>query len=86
MLVSNLPPSRTIKHALLELLSDGREYSVKDIYHKLANHFSLTQRDLDERYPTSKQRIFYQRCSWARQHLKEDSLIESPRRGYWCLS
>ena len=71
MTVSNLPASKEIEQPLLALLSDGKEHRWRDIVDKLADHFSLTDKELDERYPKSGQKIFYHRCRFAIQDLKE---------------
>ena len=81
MPVSNLPTSNDIEQPLLTLLSDGTELRFGDIVDKLADHFSLTEEELDERLPSGYKR-FYHRCSRAMLGLKLAGFVESPRRAY----
>ena len=85
MAISTLPTSKEIELPLLQLLSDGKEHRWKEIVDELADHFSLTDRALDERLPSGQKR-FYHRCAFARLDLKQDTLVESPRRGYWKIT
>ena len=85
MAVSHLPTSKEIEQPLLALLSDGKEHRWRDLYEKLADHFSLTDRELDERLP-SGQRRFYNRCARARLDLKLEGFVESRRREYWKIT
>ena len=86
MPVSNLPTSKEIEQPLLALLSDGKEHRWRGIVEKLADHFSLNNKDLDERYQTSRQKRFYHRCGFAMQDLKLEGFVESPRRAYWKIT
>lgn len=61
MPVSNLPTSNDIEQPLLALLSDRKAHRWRDLVDKLSDHFSLTDKDLDERYQTSRQKRFYHR-------------------------
>ena len=85
MAVSTLPTSKEIEQPLLELLSDGKEHRWKDIVDELADHFSLTDKELDERLPSGQKR-FYHRCAFARLDLKQHALVESSRREYWKIT
>ena len=49
MAISTLPTSKEIEQPLLELLSDGKERRWRDIVDELADHFSVTDKELDER-------------------------------------
>lgn len=85
MAVSTLPTSKEIEQPLLELLSDGKERRWRDIVDELSDHFSLTDKDLDERLPSGQKR-FYHRCAFARLDLKNAGLVESTRREYWKIT
>ena len=84
MAVSTLPTKNEIHQPLLALLSDGKEHRWSDIVEKLAEHFSLTDTELNERVPSGHKR-FYHRCSFAMQDLKGKDWVESPRREFWRL-
>ena len=85
MPVSTLPDSREIEQPLLELLSDGKEHRWRDIVEELADHFSLTHKERNERLPSGHKR-FYHRCAFARLDLKNAGLVSSPRREYWKIT
>ena len=81
MAVSNLPTRNEIHQPILTLLSDGKEHRWRDIVENLADHFLLTDEELNERVPSGYKR-FSHLCSFAMQDLKAEDLVESPRRGY----
>ena len=85
MAVSNLPTRQEIHQPLRDLLSDGKEHRWRDLVKKLADHFSLTERELNERVPSGYKR-FSHRCSFAMQDLKLEGFVESPRREYWKIT
>ena len=85
MAISTLPTSKEIESPLLRILSDGKEHRWRDIVNALADHFSLTDADLEERLPSGQKR-FYHRCAFARLDLKAQTFVESPRREYWKIT
>ena len=85
MAISNLPTSKEIENPLLQVLSDGKEHRWRDIVKALAEHFSLTDADLEERLPSGHKR-FYHRCAFAKLDLKSQDFVESPRREYWKIT
>ena len=85
MAVSNLPTRNEIHQPLLALLSDEKEHRWSDIVEKLAEHFSLTDTELNERVPSGYKR-FYHRCSFAMQDLKKAGFVESPKYAHWKIT
>ena len=85
MSVSTLPTTPEIEPIFLQVLSDRKERKLSDIVHKLADDFSLTPEQLDERLPSGYKR-FYTRVGYAAQNLKDQGLIIKPRYGYCQLS
>ena len=85
MAVSNLPTKNEIHQPILALLSDGKEHRWSDIVEKLAEHFSLTDTELNEKVASGHKR-FYHRCSFAMQDLKRDGFVESPKRAHWKIT
>ena len=81
MPVSDLPNRPEIQPLLLEILSDRKVHKFSDIVDKLAKHFSLTAKQLDERSSSGRKR-FYTRVGYAVQTLKDENLIIKPERGY----
>ncbi len=80
-----VPPKAKIKVALLELVADRREFRVKDIIEPLAIRFDLTADDRIE--PADGGSIkFPTRCNFACFDLKDEGLLERPRRGYYRIT
>ena len=66
----------------LECLADGATRStVPDVTDYLTQHFHLTQDDLDERFATSGQPIYYNRTHWAVSYLAKAGVIARVGRG-----
>ena len=76
-----IPGELEIVMPLLERVSHGEEYQIRDIIDPLADHFSLTTEERVERYPSGEGR-FRKKCRWAEYHMTERGLLESTRRGY----
>lgn len=76
-----IPGELEIVMPLLERVSHGEEYQIRDIIEPLADHFSLTPEERVERYPSGEGR-FRKKCRWAEYHMTERGLLESTRRGY----
>ena len=71
---------------LLEVLSDGKEWRMRDVTDALATRFHLTQQEREEMLPSGQQTLFNNRVSWAKTHLKGAGLISNPNRGKVTLS
>ena len=57
MAISNVPTRPEIHQPILDLLSDGKEHCWSDIVEKLGDHFSLTDKELNERGTEWKEAI-----------------------------
>jgi len=77
-----IPDYQSIMLPLLKLVSDGREYYLRDIIEKLADKFNLSEEERKELLPSGQQSIFSNRVGWARTYLKQAGLLEATRRGY----
>lgn len=82
-----LPTHEDVMLPLLRLVSDGKDWEMRDVIEKLAEHFrndpkfKTTKEELLEILPSGQQKIFDNRVGWARTYLKKAKLLESPRRG-----
>ncbi|HPD56244.1 MAG TPA: restriction endonuclease [Smithellaceae bacterium] len=76
-----IPDYQSIMLPLLELLSDSKEHTFREMVEFLASKFNLTDEERKELLPSGQQAIFDNRVGWARTYLKKAALIESPRRG-----
>lgn len=81
MPVSDLPTTAEIEPVFLLILSDRKVHKFSDVVDELAERFSLTAEELDERTPSGQKR-FYLRVGYAGQNLKGEGLIVRPQRGY----
>lgn len=77
-----IPDYQTMMLPLLELVSDQKEYAMREIYDALAEKFNLTPEERKELLPSGQQAHFDNRAGWARTYLKKAGLLESPRRSY----
>lgn len=75
-----IPDFQTLMLPMLEILADGKEYTIKEIIELLSNKFNLTQEERNELLPSGQQYIFDNRVGWTRTHLKKAGLLESPKR------
>jgi len=71
---------------LLRFLGDGELRSNQEIYETLEGQFSLTDEEKRQLLPSGKQRVFINRVAWAKSHLKQAGLLDSPKRGYYRIT
>ncbi len=71
---------------MLELAADGVVHSLQEAYRVLADHFELTDADRKEMLPSGTQAIYKNRIAWARMYLAKAMLVESPKRGSFCIT
>jgi len=66
---------------LLEVISDGKDHSVREILDCLADRFELTPLERKVLLPSGRQELFTNRAAWAKTHLRMAGLLESTARG-----
>ncbi len=71
---------------MLQLAGDGAVHSLKDAYNSLAKHFKLADDDLQQMLPSGKQAVYKNRIAWARVYLAKARLLDSPKRGFFCIT
>jgi len=81
-----LPDYQTIMLPFLKIAEDGKQHSKREVVDKLAIDFKLSESELKELLPSGKQELFDNRVGWARTYLKKAGLIDSPSRGYFCIT
>ena len=52
----------------------------------MADEFRLSEEERNQLLPSGKQTVFSNRIAWAKSHLKQAGLIESPRWGVYLIS
>ena len=81
-----VPDFQTIMLPLLELAGEGETLHLRKAVDILAERFSLTDDEKRELVPSGQQSKFHNRVSWARTYLKKAGLLETPRRGFFCIN
>ena len=67
---------------LLQLLEDGREYSVRELYDTLADQLAFSEADRQQMLPSGQQKTYENRIGWATTYLKKAALITRPKRAH----
>lgn len=75
-----IPDFQTIMLPLLQLVSDGADWSVDDARQRLASSFRLTDAEQEQLLPSGRQRTFANRVAWAVSYLKQAHLLEGAGR------
>jgi restriction system protein len=81
-----IPDFQTIMPVLMEHLADGADHANQETLDTLADHFGLTEAERAQLLPSGRQELFKNRVAWAKTHLKQARLIESPKRGIYRIS
>lgn len=81
-----IPDYQTIMLPLMQMASDGREYSLREAIEKLSYHFQLSDQERQEMLPSGRQATFDNRVGWARTYLKKADLLTTTRRGYFQIT
>jgi len=81
-----IPDFQSTMRPLLEVLSDGKEWRMRDVTEALASRFQLTPQEREEMLPSGQQTLLSNRVAWAKTHLKAAGLLLNPNRGKVTLS
>lgn len=81
-----IPDYQSIMLPLLEFISDGREYKMRNVTDELAIKFGVTEEEQKELLPSGVAPVFYNRTAWAKTYLKKAGLIDSPKQGIVSIS
>lgn len=75
-----IPDFQTLMRPLLAAHEDGAEHINRDLVGELADQFELTEDERREMLPSGGARLFDNRVGWAKTHISQAGLLESPRR------
>src|SRR5687767_5286538 len=75
-----IPDYETLMLPVLRAVGDQKEHAARDIVAAVADEFTLTQEDRQERLASGASRLG-NRVAWARVYLGKAGLIETVRRG-----
>ena len=81
-----IPDYQSIMLPLLEFISDGKEYKMRNVTDELAIKFGVTEEEQKELLPSGVAPVFYNRTAWAKTYLKKAGLIDSPKQGIVIIS
>lgn len=81
-----IPGYQEILLPLLKLVSDGKEWHIRDTREVLSDHFDLTEAERQIKLPSAYETVFYNRIHWARLYLVRSGLLTATRRGYIQIS
>lgn len=70
----------------LNIIADGEEHTTIETNQKLAQHFKLSDEELDEYLPSGAQKTFPNRVAWGKSHLKMARLLENTKRSYYKIT
>jgi len=77
-----VPDFQSFFKPLLDIASDGKEHSMKEVRERISIEFNLTQEDLRELLPSGTQTKFDNRVAWAKSYFVQAKVLDSPRRAY----
>jgi restriction system protein len=81
-----IPDFQTLMLPLLQLFSDGKQWSLSKTVQKMAEHFNISEEELQQPLKTRGQTVFANRVSWAKCYLKQAQLISYPSRGVYAIA
>lgn len=82
----SIPKYDILRISALKLLMNGQSMKLRDFIEPLATEFKVTEREINEMYPSGNGHIFYDRISWALSYLNMSGLLEKPARGVYKIS
>ncbi|MCF3944910.1 restriction endonuclease [Oceanobacillus alkalisoli] len=82
----SIPGYQEFMYPFLQILKDGREHRLRDLYKKLADHFNLAEEEVAQKLPSGRQTILHNRVGWARTYLNKAGLIKVISRGVFRIS
>lgn len=82
----SIPDFQTLMLPLLELVSDGNEYTIAGCRDVLADRFSMTEEERNQRLPSGAANTFYNRLAWAKTYLERAGLLVKVKRGVFTIS
>lgn len=77
-----IPDYESIMLPLLQVLADGEQHKLQNLYEKMAQHFNLNEEEKKRLLPSGRITYIVSRTGWAKTYLKMAGLVDTPRRGY----
>jgi len=81
-----IPDFQSVMRPLMDVISDGKEHSIRETLDRLGDHFELTDEERKRLLPSGRQDVFTNRVAWAKTHLRMAGLIEPTARGVFKIT
>lgn len=81
-----IPKYDQLYRAVLDLMQDGKQRTVKEIKSYLSVNLKLTEEDLKTYLPSGKETVFSNRVRWSCYYLSKADLLIAPARATWCIT
>ncbi len=81
-----IPDFQSLMLPLLKCVSDDKEHNTSECIDALAAQFQLTDEERNELLPSGRQARFDNRVAWTIVHLRKAGLLQSTRRGRFCIT
>jgi len=65
-----IPDFQSVMRPLMEVISDGKEHSIRETLDQLADQFKLSDEERNRLLPSGRQELFTNRLAWAKTHLR----------------
>lgn len=81
-----IPKHNEIRFVVLTHLLDGEAKKLKELVKPLAQHFHLSDAEIEQMYESGNGPVFLDRISWAMSFLNLAGYIEKPKRGVYQIN
>ena len=81
-----IPDFQSFFYPFLELSSDKKEHSLKEVREYMTKYFSLTNDDKAEKVPSGTQSKFDNRIYWTKSYFIKAKLIEQTKRAHFKIT
>lgn len=81
-----IPDFQSILLPLLRYASNKDEVPMKEAYAEMAKDFAVSPLELQQKLPSGRAKLFYNRVAWAKQYLIYATLVEPVRHGVFRIT
>lgn len=81
-----IPDYQTLMRPVLALMQDERDWTSRAIREAIAEEFSLSAEQLEERLPSGRDTTFRNRVGWALTYLYRAGVCDRPRRSVYRIN
>ncbi len=81
-----VPDFQSLMLPVLRALASGEDTALRVVRERVATAEGLSAEDVQEMFPSGRQKVFGNRVSWAAIHMMRAGLLERPRRAVFRLT